>query len=560
MKKNKKRTALIISIVLLGVGVIPLIIFTFYADSNHPYSIKQISLTSEDGTMLQALVYKPKEEDKSHYGVVVAHGFCGNKQYMQPLSIELVKRGFVVVAIDFRGHGSSDGYLPVNRRSKENDELVFDMMAGVEYLENLDNIKEIGLVGHSMGGRTSLNLAELYPNKISAVVSIGMISLDYNFSKIHNLMMAIGKYEQIFSQDDAIEFLKEYTNKKEVKIDRLYGDFDKGTATKAIIGPTAEHLAEVIDTKIVYETVQWFEQAFNGEEADDISLTLPYNQAFLVVSIVGVITLIFLSTIQLKKYIFKKRTPATVEKEENNLNPKKMALLYFLAFGIGAIFLFPFSTIFATALPVSMGNMLFSMLVGTAIGITIVSYLFVAREGDKRSLKVLAQNVKELYTPNYKNSLLFGILAAIIVTTGIASIMHWSSTATFLTAREIGAVVVMAYILFPFLLIKEYYFRTLQNQLKEPSKIKEYLKMLGIGILIDNALTVLLAAFIWQNSDSNLAFYALALTIVGLFSIIQQVFVTWIYSNSGRNILGSAVFLAILYSWMIVNFFPFGYN
>lgn len=64
---------------------------------------------------------------------------------MQGLSIDLVKRGFTVVTIDFRGHGSSEGYRA------ESSKLDLDMIAAIEYLEGLGNINKIGLVGHSMG-------------------------------------------------------------------------------------------------------------------------------------------------------------------------------------------------------------------------------------------------------------------------------------------------------------------------------------------------------------------------------------------------------------------------
>ncbi|MBE0526323.1 MAG: alpha/beta fold hydrolase, partial [Candidatus Thorarchaeota archaeon] len=153
LKSSRKVKALLIGTIILIVGIVSTYSFTYNADAGHPYTIEHQTLVSGDGTLIQALVYTPVDTTSDCPGVVVGHGFCENKQYMQLLSIELVKRGFVVVSIDFRGHGSSEGYLSDFERSNG---LVLDMLAGVEYLEDLGFVDRIGLAGHSMGGGTSM--------------------------------------------------------------------------------------------------------------------------------------------------------------------------------------------------------------------------------------------------------------------------------------------------------------------------------------------------------------------------------------------------------------------
>ncbi|MHA1293492.1 MAG: alpha/beta hydrolase family protein [Promethearchaeota archaeon] len=559
LRFNKKRTILLISILLIIIGVIPLIVLIFYAAPENPYIIKQKTFISEDGTEIKALIYLPEDVSDESIGIVVAHGFCGNKQYMQPLSIELVKRGFVVVSIDFRGHGSSDGYLPPLFRETDSHELEEDMLAAVDFLKSM-GIHKIGLVGHSMGGRTAQNVAENNPKLIDATVSIGMISLGKNFTLISNLLIAIGKYEQIFSEDMALEFLQEYTGKKNVEIGKQYGDFEKGDATKVVIGKNSEHLAEVFDYTIIFETVQWFELAFNGEEADDIQLTVQYYQLFFIISLVGVVLLIFIIAI----YSCNRLWPTGLQYPEKtiieNISLMKLISIYILGAFIGAIFLFPLSIIFTSVLPVSMGHMLYAFMVGTAIGVIIVYYFFIIRPNDNLRIKDFSQKIKDICSTTPKSSIFFSIAIAIISITLLASIMHWSTTATFPTAREIGAIVGMTILFFPFLLIKEFYFRNIQGCLETSNRIEEFFKMVSIGILIDNLLLIPLLIITWQSSNFTLAFIALSLTVVLIFSIIQQILVTWIYMHSGRNILGSTIFLCIIYSWMIINFFPFGLN
>lgn len=556
---NKKRTIFLISIALIISGVIPLIIFTYFADLSNPYTIHEIALTSEDETKIQALVYTP--EEKSEVGIVVAHGFCGNKQYMQPLSIELVKRGFMVVAIDFRGHGSSDGELPAVRRALDENPIDGDMMAAVEYLEEKDGIKHIGLVGHSMGGAASLRVSQNHPDRIDAVVSIGMIDLDYKFSKISNLLMCIGRYEQIFSQDIALDFLEEYTGKSNVEIGKLYGAFKDGDATKVVLGETSEHLAEVIDVTILHEMVQWFEQAFNGKKADDIVLTVVPHQLSFFIALIGVTMLCFLITLYVSNYLFEreKKRPTLPEYEEKSL--LFLGILYVFGALIGAIaLLLPLSLLFGAIMPVSMGHILYAFIVSFAVGLILTYWIFIIRKNKEISVKRFPERVKLMTPTNTNRAALYGISMGIIMTLALASLMHWSTNAAFLTAREIGTVFGFILLFFPFLLIKEFFLRGIQERIEQPNRVKEYFSMVGIGIILDNLLIILLMAVTWQSTNFDLAFVALSMTAVLIFSIIQHFLVTWVYMQSGRNIIGSTMFLCILYGWMIVCFFPFGVN
>jgi hypothetical protein len=81
--------------------------------------------------------------------------------------------------------------------------------------------------------------------------------------------------------------------------------------------------------------------------------------------------------------------------------------------------------------------------------------------------------------------------------------------------------------------------------------------MVGIGIGLDSLLIVPLMLLIW-GQGSIFGFLALALTVVLIYNVIQQILVTWVYMYSGRNLLGSTIFLCLFYAWMMVNFYPFG--
>ncbi|TQS39644.1 alpha/beta hydrolase family protein [Cryptosporangium phraense] len=102
------------------------------------------SHTSVDGVPLD--VVRPASGAR-HPGVVVAHGFAGSARLMAPFGDTLASRGYVVVLLDFAGHGASTAKL------SGDDVLQHDLDVAVTYLRSRPDVDpaRISLVGHSMG-------------------------------------------------------------------------------------------------------------------------------------------------------------------------------------------------------------------------------------------------------------------------------------------------------------------------------------------------------------------------------------------------------------------------
>lgn len=557
IKSSRKAKALLVGVIIIILGVVSTYSLTFHADAQHPYTIVHHTLESSDGTLIQALVYTPLDTSSDRPGVVVGHGFCENKLWMQPLSIELVKQGFVVVNIDFRGHGSSDGYLSDFARSSG---LVLDMLAGVEYLESLDFVDRIGLAGHSMGGGTSMLTALQNPTRINATVAIGALSTfssSSNISSVPNLLATFALYDQGITQEEGLSFLRAYTGLEQVEIGTLYGDFNDGNATKVSISPNSEHLLEPIDSAIIYEAVQWFENAFNGAQATDIQLTSQYLIIALVGSLVGLLLILFTFISYLGSYIFKGgqvHPPSSVESDKFPLRP---ILGYLLAAFLGFILLIPLSTYFVDIAPLTMFNSVFAgQAVGLATGVVVVSFLF-SFKGGKLHLQTIFARIKEMISTSPYFSLAFGTIAGLVSVIALITVFDWSIVASMPTTREIGVMFSLVFLLFPFFFLREFYLRGfIQERLRNSGRIREYFTMLVIAIFVDILIFIPVMMIGWQSV--SLSFVALALTAVTLFIIFQQVLTTWVYMNSGRNILGSTIFYCILFAWMVICFYPFG--
>jgi len=550
LTSNRKKFALFVSIVIILIGVIPLFFLTFFPEFKQSYTIKPLALETEDGVYISAFQYTPKGE-KSHGGVVVSHGFFGNKLNMQPISIEIAKRGFTVINIDFRGHGASGGTFV---RSK----LILDIKAGVDYLEyDLPFITEIGLVGHSLGAYSSLDLSNTYPNRINSTIAIGGISTEV--ANISNLLMSSGRFDPGLTEETMLKILRIYTGREDAEIGVIYdGDFTDGNNTKGFISPFADHWTEVVDYSTIYQMVQWLEQAFNGEKADDIFITAPALQFFSYFSLAGIIALNSILVVYLGNFIFKHKKVSLetrISDEDKKISIHKLILYYTFPVELIQITYFLFlSSLSEDLFALSTTNITLTLIIGAAIGAFLIYNFILLNTGEKYNIKDFFRKAKGMVSLNPGRSIIFGASLALISILSIAAIWHWSVQNTLPTLRGVGSIVLITIIALPFFFIREFYFRSIQGKLKPSNNYEEYLIMAGIGIFIDNFLIVSIIIV----GKMNLAYlppYALYMLAWVIFSIIQNCTVTWVYIHS-RNILSSTIFISIFYAWMMVVFFP----
>jgi|CZKU01.1.fsa_nt_gi predicted alpha/beta hydrolase len=121
--------------------------------------VEAIDLRTRDGWSLRAEVHTPSRES---VGVaVLAHALMARRsEFARPASggvaAFLVRRGWRVVAFDFRGHG--DSHPPPQRRAAYGyDELVAgDLAAVCAFAREQANGDPVVVVGHSLGGHAAL--------------------------------------------------------------------------------------------------------------------------------------------------------------------------------------------------------------------------------------------------------------------------------------------------------------------------------------------------------------------------------------------------------------------
>jgi pimeloyl-ACP methyl ester carboxylesterase len=127
-----------------------------------------VSFATEDGGMVYADVYGTGER-----AVLLAHGGRWNKESWAKQAPVLVKAGFEVMAINFRGRGKSNGPGGMEASDKQ---LEMDVIAAVRYLQ-AHGAKRVSIVGSSLGGAAagdaSIDSKRGEPDKIDRIVMLG---------------------------------------------------------------------------------------------------------------------------------------------------------------------------------------------------------------------------------------------------------------------------------------------------------------------------------------------------------------------------------------------------
>jgi esterase/lipase len=126
---------------------------------------ERVSFPTQDGGLIYADLYGEGER-----GVLLAHGGRFNKESWEKQARALMKAGFRVLAIDFRGYGQSRG---PGQAHPLDAPLHYDVLAAARYLRK-KGAKTVSVVGGSMGGGAAADASvEAKPGEIDRLVLLG---------------------------------------------------------------------------------------------------------------------------------------------------------------------------------------------------------------------------------------------------------------------------------------------------------------------------------------------------------------------------------------------------
>ena len=127
------------------------VVLTFCAGALPAQTVHDTTFTMRDGVLLEATITVPADTVPSggYPGVILVHGYGGDKADMAPLSSVLTTNGFATLAYSVRGQGNSGGYSTASGEAERLDlnEVLqqFRALPGV-------NPQKMCVAGESQGG------------------------------------------------------------------------------------------------------------------------------------------------------------------------------------------------------------------------------------------------------------------------------------------------------------------------------------------------------------------------------------------------------------------------
>lgn len=195
--------------------------------------------------------------------VVIAHGFAGSQQLMQPFATTLARDGFLVVTFDFPGHGRNP--RPMRGRLDDDAAMSRPLLAALDAVirharEAPRSDGRVALLGHSMAADVIVRRAIADP-AIIASVGVSLFSRGITPTAPRNLLVIAGAWEPATLVEEGRRIVAMASAGPLVE-DTTYGSFADGTARRLVIAERVEHIAVIYSRESLIAARDWLRAAF----------------------------------------------------------------------------------------------------------------------------------------------------------------------------------------------------------------------------------------------------------------------------------------------------------
>lgn len=202
--------------------------------------------------------------------VLIAHGFAGSQQLMQPLAQTLARNGNTAITFDFPGHGRNN--TPMRGGLADQDESLRTLLASMSqmgaFAQRLASDRggdgRYAVVGHSMASDIVVRHAQANP-AVRATVGISLfapsITADTPADSPRNLLVIDGALEPGMMATEALRVVGRVAGPT-AGAGITYGRFDAGTARRATLSPGVEHIGVLYSPHTLSETLDWLNASF----------------------------------------------------------------------------------------------------------------------------------------------------------------------------------------------------------------------------------------------------------------------------------------------------------
>ena len=195
--------------------------------------------------------------------VVIAHGFAGSQQLMQPFAITLARNGYVALTFDFPGHGQNPALLPggLAEASSPTQALLQSLDAVAAFGRKLPSSDgRLALLGHSMASDIVVRYARTHPD-VEATVGVSLFAPNGSAGSPRNLLIIDGALEPSFLHEQAYRIVGAAAG-GQAREGVTYGSIADGTARRLALADGVEHIGVLYSGESMAEAVDWFNQTF----------------------------------------------------------------------------------------------------------------------------------------------------------------------------------------------------------------------------------------------------------------------------------------------------------
>jgi pimeloyl-ACP methyl ester carboxylesterase len=199
--------------------------------------------------------------------VVIAHGFAGSQQLMQPFAETLARNGYIAVTFDFLGHGRNP--TPMRGDITEGTTItaallkeLAEVAAAARQMPGSDG--RLAVLGHSMASDIVVRFAQANPD-VAATVAVSVFSPVVTPASPRNLLVIVGALEPAMLRDEGLRIVN-LTAGGTAVAGETYGDFAGGTARKLALAGGVEHIGVLYSHDSMVEALRWINATFGRQQ------------------------------------------------------------------------------------------------------------------------------------------------------------------------------------------------------------------------------------------------------------------------------------------------------
>ncbi|MEQ8965839.1 MAG: alpha/beta fold hydrolase [Azospirillaceae bacterium] len=218
-------------------------------------------------------VTRPAESgpDARAPAVLIAHGFAGSRQLMQPFAATLARAGYVAVNFDFLGHGAHPRPLTGDVSTEDGaTRNLLDQMTEVAAFARAHPASDgrLALLGHSMGSDIVVRFAQA-DGDVAATVAVSMFAPTVTAETPANLLVIVGGLEPAMLKDEGRRAVGMVAGSTEpdspgVAPGETYGRFAEGTARRLVLAGGVEHIGVLYSEDSLVAARDWLDATFQA--------------------------------------------------------------------------------------------------------------------------------------------------------------------------------------------------------------------------------------------------------------------------------------------------------